>query len=161
MACRTTEEGLSVQLPKSNCGLPCECGILKRNRACVGANMQQPMSTASQDNAVRIGLLIYSTLAWALPVTMLLLTWLASPTYVRGFFAAPTGLAVAVIFYGGHTAFCVLTALSGLMNWNSVARTIFAILAFISMLCCAMLPMVAPAVVTILQALGPVLSSGK
>lgn len=104
--------------------------------------------------------IVYAAGVWLIPILITLATVIMTPGFILPFFRSPLGLTMAVATYGTHTLMCVLCVLSGLFRWPAFARITISILAFLTMGLAILTPMLGPAVVTIMQALGP-LETGK
>lgn len=95
---------------------------------------------------------------WLMPIGWFLLTWKNSPAYIDSFIHSTAGMIVTGLCFGVHTLLCLLACIACFLGWSRGLLTFFVAM---STGACFLVPLLGPAMVTIFQALGPVVGSGQ
>ena len=119
--------------------------------------MDEPNSatTLELDDPAKGPLIVTAVVFWVLPVLVLLMTWVATPGYIGPFLNHPVARIMLLGSLSIHTLLCGLLGLSSSLKWHIAIKITFVVLSAISMVIFGMIPILGPALVTIMQALGP------
>ncbi len=104
-------------------------------------------------------MVILALTLWLLPFCVICLTYVATPGYIIPFLNHPIARLLIIGLYIVHTGACMGAAGTGLLNLHRALKIVITIFAVFTTTTLLLVPMLGPAALTIMSAMGPVLDN--
>ena len=100
--------------------------------------------------------MIASVLLWLWPVGLFVFTYIMAPGYLIPLLNHPLARIIVIVLFLLHTLWCGLFGASKLLDLPGPIKVVLGIFAVFSLIVMTLVPMLGPAILTIVKALGPI-----